>query len=119
MTVFFLFEFFFSFCGKTKLSLILYFFGALQKDRTSAEDIPTRKYEEPKAAEEQSRAKTPTLNSTLRWRTNQHLKGKVISKPFEPKTSHLSNLYTIPPLSIVYYLLYCYRNGIEWHRRPT
>lgn len=114
MTVFFFCLFF---CGKTKLSLIWYCFGALQKDRTSAEDIPTRKYEEDelKAVEEQSRAKTPTLNSTLRRRTNQHLKGKVISKPFEPKTSHLSNLYTIPPLSIVYYLLYCYRNGIEWH----
>lgn len=43
--------------------------------------------------------------------------GKVISY-LEPKISHLSNLYTIPSSSIVYYLLYCYCNGIEWHWCP-
>lgn len=47
-----------------------------------------------------------------------HVQWKSYLLPFEPKISHLSNLYTIPPLSIVYYLLCCYRNGIEWHCCP-
>lgn len=104
---------FWVFLGKTQLALIC-IFRALSlsektreqnknKTQTSLDEKPEReKYvddekRKPKVAEEQSGAKTPTL---FEFCSNL--------LPFEPKISHLSNLYTIPPLSIVYYLLCCF-----------
>lgn len=54
---------------------------------------------------------------TLNYIDTSTFNGKVICY-LEPKINHLSSLYTIPSLSIVYYLLYCYCNGIEWHWWP-
>ena len=118
ISFFFFSFFFFVFLGKTQLALIC-IFRALSPKKHKTKNanlfgwkawkrkIWRRRKKEPKVAEEQSGAKAPT---PFEFCSNL--------LPFEPKISHLSNLYTIPPLSIVYYLLCCYCNGIEWHWCP-